>query len=166
MDRVSDAVHPSGFLRWEPQSPVQRAMWAACLLGCIAAVAFVAMKDPRTLGRGVMCPSLRGCGIYCPGCGSTRAAHDLLQGNLGLAWRDNPAFVVAGIPAGLYLVLGAGCAVATGKRPRVRISPRTGYAIAALLTVYTVLRNVPGPGFDALRPPEAVSVPVPPQPPR
>ena len=46
------------------------------------------------------CPSLTLLHIYCPGCGSTRAAAALLHGDILLALRQNPV-----IPVGLLLLL-------------------------------------------------------------
>lgn len=37
-------------------------------------------------------------GLWCPGCGGTRAIHDLLHGNLGSALRNN-ALLVLGVPS-------------------------------------------------------------------
>ncbi|NBX37755.1 MAG: DUF2752 domain-containing protein, partial [Planctomycetes bacterium] len=36
--------------------------------------------------------------MQCPGCGSTRAMHDLLNADLVRAFRCNPALVVIGLP--------------------------------------------------------------------
>ena len=46
------------------------------------------------------CPSLTLLHIYCPGCGSTRAAAALLHGDILLALRQNPV-----IPVGQLLLL-------------------------------------------------------------
>ncbi len=36
------------------------------------------------------CPLHAATGIQCPGCGSQRAAHALLNGDIGRAWQNNP----------------------------------------------------------------------------
>ena len=49
------------------------------------------------------CPFLSITGLYCPGCGSQRATHYLLNANLLRAFKLNPLMVLA-IP---YMALGA-----------------------------------------------------------
>ena len=41
------------------------------------------------------CPLHALTGLFCPGCGSTRALHRLLHGDFAGAWRMNPAAVLA-----------------------------------------------------------------------
>ena len=48
------------------------------------------------------CPFYTLTGWLCPGCGSQRAIHHLLNGNLINAWHDNPMMILS-IP---YLMLG------------------------------------------------------------
>jgi len=45
----------------------------------------------------VLCPLRRCSGGYCPGCGMTRAAGELVRGNLSGAWNHHPVvfFLVA-----------------------------------------------------------------------
>ncbi|MGH9578069.1 MAG: DUF2752 domain-containing protein, partial [Terriglobales bacterium] len=51
--------------------------------------------NPATAGFYPICPFLSLTGWYCPGCGSLRALHQLLHGNLGAAFDLNPLLVVA-----------------------------------------------------------------------
>jgi hypothetical protein len=95
-------------------------------------------------------------GCLCPGCGSGRATHSLLHGRLALAWRCNPLFVIA-LPlmaAGL-----ANEAVRTLRgRPlwRWRVPGKLLLAVAIVVVVFGVVRNLPYRVFDGLRPPDAV----------
>jgi hypothetical protein len=50
--------------------------------------------DPATSGVFPPCPVRYLTGWYCPGCGSLRAIHQLLHGNLRAAWAMNPLTVV------------------------------------------------------------------------
>lgn len=127
---------------------------AAIILGAIVvALIAIAVKDPRTHGLGVLCPSRRFLGIYCPGCGSTRATHALLHGELARAFRSNPIFVLLGAP----LLVGYSGAllwsIVRRERVAVHLPPWIGYAAAAFLVLYGIARNVPGEAFDPLRPP-------------
>ena len=81
-------------------------------------------------------------GWHCPGCGSTRAAHALLNGRFGEALAFNPVFTL-GLPlAGLVLV---GAALGKGHWSLPAIS---GPAVLAGLLLFGVLRNVPGPNVE------------------
>src|SRR5690606_15199079 len=133
----------------------------------VAAVAAVG-----TVGVGAGTPSawpLPGCvfraltGLFCPGCGATRALHELTHLDVAAAWDLNPLFVLAlpialavwarwvvrarrGLPRGRHGgVLGR---ATLGRVPRARAEGRRGawatwVAVAALL-VFAVLRNLPG----------------------
>lgn len=51
--------------------------------------------DPSKSSFFPKCLSLKLTGYRCPGCGSQRAIHSLLHGNLSAAWRYNAMLVVA-----------------------------------------------------------------------
>jgi hypothetical protein len=95
-------------------------------------------------------------GLYCAGCGATRAVYALLHGRLLDALHDNALFVAA-LPVLLYVL--ATHAVAAWRAnawPRVYVQPRRvlvgGLGTFALAVAFMVLRNLPGPAFDWLRP--------------
>ena len=64
------------------------------------------------------CPFYAATGLRCPGCGSQRALHALLHGNLSAVWAANPLF----LPAISYVALGAWSYWANWdvKRPKLR----------------------------------------------
>ena len=140
-------------LSFVPQSNRDRVIAAFTLLGISAAIVFVAMKDPRTHGMGVLCPSRRVFGIYCPGCGSTRSLYDILHGEYSLAFQNNPLMVLVGLPVLLAMILSLASVVIRRKRPVLRTPSAVGYSIAIFLVLYCVARNLPGAAFNALRPP-------------
>ena len=140
-------------VRWRTQTRRQRVHAAALLMVIIGALSAIAVRDPRTYGLGPLCPSLRLFGIYCPGCGSTRATHDLMHGEVARAFRCNPLMVLIGAPLLVYVTCSLGCAALTGRRPRGSATAWLGYAITALLIAWCVARNLPGATFDTLRPP-------------
>ncbi len=45
----------------------------------------------------VLCPVRRCTGGYCPGCGGTRAARQLIAGDVGGAWSHNPWVVLVAL---------------------------------------------------------------------
>src|SRR4029078_9764705 len=61
----------------------------------VASVALLAVVDPNEPGHYPTCPFLALTGFYCPGCGSMRAVHDLVHGDLSGSLARNPMTVVA-----------------------------------------------------------------------
>jgi len=89
-------------------------------------------------------------GLYCPGCGSGRALHQLVHGNIAAAWRLNPLVVLA-IPLLIYLVARPG----TPAQPDAKHSPLPKWlpwAIVAVIVAFWVARNIPAYPFTLLAP--------------
>jgi len=145
------------WLTRHPQDARARALAAILLLVLVAGLLAIALKDPRTHGLGVLCPSKRFLGIYCPGCGSTRATHDLLHGDVVRAFRNNPLFVVVGAPLLVAAIGSLVWIIARGERFAVRIPYWLGISTAALLVCYGIARNIPGEAFEPLRPPPSAA---------
>lgn len=94
------------------------------------------------------CPFRLATGYDCPGCGSQRAVHRLLHGDLAGAWHANPLLLVL-LP---YVLAGIGFEYFGGKRrfPRLHRALYGRYmalGLLAVLVLYTVLRNLPGNAF-------------------
>jgi hypothetical protein len=68
-------------------------MPAALLFIAFASVLF--LFDPATAGFYPPCLFRTIFGFECPGCGSLRAGHQLLHGNLAAAWAQNRTIFVA-----------------------------------------------------------------------
>ena len=67
------------------------------LLGAAAVLAAALFfLDPATHGFYPPCLFKTIFGLPCPGCGSLRAMHQLLHGNLGAAWALNPMLMIVG----------------------------------------------------------------------
>ncbi len=101
------------------------------------------------------CPTHRFLGVYCPGCGSMRASHLLLQGQLADAFAHNPMLIVLGVPLAV-LFWGEQLMIALAGK-RIAFIPRSAWmAWAALiaLLLFALLRNLPGELGDRLSPPE------------
>ena len=92
------------------------------------------------------CPLHAFTGLYCPGCGVTRATRALLHGDLQAAWQWNALFVVA-LPVAAILVLNA----RFSDRPLVR-SPWVGWTIIGAIVLFGIVRNLPFAPFAALAP--------------
>jgi hypothetical protein len=69
----------------------KRILWLAGVFACIC---FLWFNDPVSTPYYPRCPFRLLTGLYCPGCGSLRAAHSLLHGDLMVAIRMNILLVV------------------------------------------------------------------------
>ncbi|MEM9414920.1 MAG: DUF2752 domain-containing protein [Planctomycetota bacterium] len=99
------------------------------------------------------CPTEQFGGVYCPGCGATRATHHLLQGRFAVAMGYNPLLVIAGAPLILYTLVSWGYHAATGRRFKRLVMPGfVGWLMLVVLVGYAVARNLPGEAFEGLRP--------------
>ena len=100
--------------------------------------------DPAIVGFFPRCPSSLITGLQCAGCGSQRALHALLHGDLAGAWVLNPLLVVA-IPYLLVGFLTERLAPRGGAWARFRKTayclPAT-YVAGATIVVFTIGRNL------------------------
>jgi hypothetical protein len=93
-------------------------------------------------------------GLYCPGCGNTRATQALLSGDLAGAAKQNIVFVIA-LP---FLIFGAVRTwiqwVYPGHLRPLGFRWRYSYSVflIALIVGFTILRNVPLSPFSWLAP--------------
>src|SRR5580698_4636369 len=68
---------------------------AVLVFAGIAACAVLFFFDPTKNNFYPVCQVHALTGLYCPGCGATRAAYQLLHGNGVMALHDNALFVVS-----------------------------------------------------------------------
>lgn len=106
----------------------------------LAAIALFVLEPGKS-------PFLPGClfrvltGFTCPGCGTTRALHQLLHGNLLAAFQLNPLLILS-LPFLLYALLRYTNAVVRGQ-PINRNSLPAGYiwAIFGVVLFFWIFRN-------------------------
>jgi len=110
-------------------------------LGLLAGLAVLFAVDPRTTGLYPRCPFLLLTGLECAGCGSARALHALLHGDVTAAFRFNPLATVAA-PFLLYAAVGALLTDPDGGRrlPRLRFPRPLGWALVAAVPGLALLR--------------------------
>lgn len=133
----------------------QRVRSALLLVVIFSGLVWLGMNNP--LGQSMLprCPSEQFLGFYCPGCGSTRATHYLLNARLSQAMGYNPMLVIIGIPVGIWYLIRTSLFVVKGKRLRLPgIPSKAGYAALVVLLLFTASRNLPMSWADALRPTE------------
>jgi hypothetical protein len=108
--------------------------------------------NPATSTLFPPCPLHYLTGWYCPGCGSLRAIHQLLQGNLQAAWAMNPLSML------LFPFLGYGLGREGISYLRGQPSPQFAMpgawisALCAVIVLFGIVRNLPFHPFDLLAP--------------
>ncbi|QZE15207.1 DUF2752 domain-containing protein [Halosquirtibacter laminarini] len=113
------------------------------ILLLIAAVSLYFYIDPQRSNMFPKCTFLQLTGLQCPGCGSQRAIHQLLHGNIMEACRYN-TFVIIAIP---YILLGWFVeyqSIKHGKCNRIRniLYGRSAIYISAItITLFFLIRN-------------------------
>jgi hypothetical protein len=121
---------------------------AATLLAALGGVtAWVMLRNPLQATVFPPCPLHATTGLWCPGCGATRASYLLLHGDVASALHFNALWVVLA-PFALYQAV-AFAGQAFGVR-WLRPVPLTQVMIVALLGAllgFGLVRNLP---FDAL----------------
>ena len=98
---------------------------ATCFLG-------VLLFDPAHLSLLPPCPFHALTGFYCPGCGSLRALHLLLHGELAGAFRMNPLLVLS-LPVLIMLRF---------HRP-LAYKRWLPWSALVVLVLYGIVRNIP-----------------------
>lgn len=113
-----------------------------------AGLAYVALRDPAQ-GGFVPCPLHALTGLWCPGCGMTRALHHLLHGDLAAAFSSNLF-----LPLVVVIVGWAWLAWARPQVPKVThvVTARVWTWLIAAAVAYGVLRNLPVPVLQTLAP--------------
>ncbi len=121
------------------------------LLGAIALAALYVF-DPRNPGGYPVCPFLGLTGYHCPGCGTLRALHQLLHGNVLGALGYNPLTLLS-LPFIAYsLAVGAMRAFRVSVPRPVFVPHQLIWALFVGIVAFWVLRNVPVEPFSVLAP--------------
>lgn len=127
---------------------------AAC--ACAAGSAFVFAINPNQHAVYPQCLLYRTTGIYCAGCGATRAVYALLHGRVLEAVHDNALFVAILPLIGWYGLRHLGQAWKANVWPRIQMENRAllrmSLLVLGLMAGFTLLRNLPGAPFDLLKP--------------
>ncbi|MEU7021118.1 DUF2752 domain-containing protein [Streptomyces sp. NPDC046203] len=128
----------------QPPPPLTRRLLTpvGTLAAVVAAFAYVGTVDPNEPGHYPVCPLLRFTGLYCPGCGGLRSAHAFAHGDLAAAFGSNALAVVGYGVFAAVMVLWLVRAI-RGIPLRVTLSPVWWWGIGAVLTAFTLVRNLP-----------------------
>ncbi len=134
---------------------VSRLLAIGLLIAVVGGIAWVIFRPPAVEPLFPKCVLYQSTGLYCPGCGGTRAVDALLHGHVGRALASNPIttlalpLILAGFIRWIYKL--------TMNRPgstwSIRLPRAAVYLVAGVLFVFMILRNIPHPIFDLFRPP-------------
>ena|SRR5271166_2829815 len=122
------------------------------VFACAVAVVLLCVFDPATSGIFPPCPVHYLTGWYCPGCGSLRAIHALLHGDVRLAWSMNPLTIVL-LPFLSYGLISEAMFALRGQRlPQMMLPAQSIHALWVVIVLFGVVRNLPLHPFNLLAP--------------
>lgn len=124
---------------------------ALLTLAGLAGAVLLANVDPTQAGSPLPpCPSEWLTGLFCPGCGTTRALHALLHLDLAGALAMNPVLVLSLPFVGLLLANQFLVLPGTWQAAARRVGDARPWAV--VLIAYAVARNLPWEPFTWLAP--------------
>ena len=101
-------------------------------------------------GGGLLCWFYELTGLYCPGCGSGRAALALLHGHAREALSHNALLFVLGVPCGVILVWEYLRFVFPGlKLKKIELPVWAARLAPGMILLFWIFRNIPGFAFLA-----------------
>ena len=130
------------------------AWWLAGVMGFLLVLGMVLYEfNPSQHGFYPRCLLYTSTGIYCPGCGSLRAMHQLAHGHLMVALRCNPLLVLS-LPFVVYFAARWGRLWLSGEPlPPLVMHRRWVILFVIVLVVFSVARNIRVAPFIYLAPP-------------
>jgi hypothetical protein len=122
----------------------------AAALVCGLSVIFV--FDPAQSHVFPPCPFKKLTGLYCPGCGSLRAVHQILHGRFRAAFRLNPLMFIFVCTTTLIFFGLRLKGKNSGRLRRVSSGASIGWIALVVIVVYWFCRNIPFYPFTLLGP--------------
>ena len=109
----------------------------------IAGAVYVFVFEPGRSGFFPLCPFRLFTGLTCPGCGTTRALHELMHGHFVAAFMLNPLLLLA-LPFVIYAFLRYSAIAMRGSVPPRNALPAPYiYAIFFVIVGFWIFRNTP-----------------------
>lgn len=132
----------SVFSHWEVAFTIIKR--ASILLGLGVLIVLYRQFNPSEVSYFPSCPLHSLTGLKCPGCGSQRAIHHLLNGEFVAAFRQNMLLIIA-LP-----YVGAGILADRIKKPssefliwrKMIFGTRAIYAVLVIIIAFGVMRNI------------------------
>lgn len=120
----------------------KKLIYIALTLAAISAIVVYGSLDP-SVHHFPRCPIYLLTGLKCPGCGSQRALHHLMNFDIPEAFRDN-ALIVISIP---ILALYAIASLLKTRNPKLYKATHNraaGWIAVTFIALWTIIRNICG----------------------
>jgi len=121
------------------------------VLGIVLAFLFFYV-NPSNVNFFPKCPLYVTTGIYCPGCGSQRATHQLLHLNILGVLQQNILYLFGVLLIGYHLIVTSLNLFFKKHIYNYLYHPKTPIIILIIVIVFWILRNIPYYPFNLLAP--------------
>lgn len=108
--------------------------------------------NPNTFAFTPKCPFYLFTGFHCPGCGSQRAFHEILHGNLWTGLQHNFLIILAVLIVSYKIIMSFIYKSSSNKTQNLLYHNSTPWVIFGIVMLFWVLRNIPLEPFIILAP--------------
>jgi len=108
--------------------------------------------NPNKVNYLPKCPLYVSTGIYCPGCGSQRATHNLLNFNFLGVLNQNVLYIFGLLIIGYHLLISGINYIFSKTIYNYIYHPKTPIVLLIIIVVFWILRNIPYYPFNFLAP--------------
>jgi len=131
---------------------LKKIKWFSIIIGGLSLALFYFFINPNEVNFLPECPLYFTTGIYCPGCGSQRATHQLLNFNIFGVLQQNVLFFISLIVLGYHLIVTGINSFFKKDFYNYMYHPKMPLVILAIIVVFWILRNIPYYPFNLLAP--------------
>ncbi|MHB1147950.1 MAG: DUF2752 domain-containing protein [Lutibacter sp.] len=124
--------------------------YMAIAVGIIGLGIFYFFINPKEVNFLPECPLYATTGIYCPGCGSQRATHQLLNFNIFGLLQQNVLYLIGLLILAYHLIVTGINTVFKKQLNNYIYHPKTPLVILAVILIFWILRNIPYYPFNLL----------------
>jgi hypothetical protein len=136
-------VRHHGEVREYRARPLRFVAPTAVAASVATAFVYVAVRNPYENSLTGPCALLHTTGLFCPGCGATRAAYEITQGDVLGALHMNAFFTLLVLPAAIVGLAWWIAALSGMKVPQANFSQRAIWTVVGLMALFWIARNVP-----------------------
>ena len=126
--------------------------YVAIAVGIIGLGLFYFFINPQEVNFLPECPLHATTGFYCPGCGSQRATHKLLNFNIFGALQQNVLYLISLLLLGYHLIITGINTIFKKQLYNYIYHTKTPLVILVLIIIFWILRNIPYYPFNLLAP--------------